>query len=393
MCVPCTICLYKSMTPEEYLDLYEKNAAGQCSPEESAALESYQDHFTLVDQPWTPAMGEKAEVRIQILNRLHEQVKPVRHPLQSGRSLAVAAVVLMIGGLVLMFYSRERNVNFISTQPKVVAIIDEVLPGKNKATLTVDGAAAISLGEVKNGLLVQQGNITIAKQSDGHLVYSGSVNGESGVKPVYNSVVTPRGGQYQMILADGTKVWLNAASSLRFPTAFSGKSRMVHLEGEAYFEVARNAKMPFVITTKKMNVDVLGTHFNVSAYDDEEVVSTTLLEGSVRLTVDAKKATLKPGEQAVIGKSQKLLVNMVNVEDAIAWKNGYFVFDNENIQSIMRKVARWYDVSIVYKGNIDQKEFGGTVSRFNSVSSVLKSLEMTGTVHFKKEGRRITVMP
>jgi len=393
MCVPCKICLYRSMTPEEYLDLYEKNAAGQCSPEEISALESYQDQFNLVDLPWTPAMGEKADVRMQILNRLHSQVKPARYAWLSARSLALAAVVLVVAGLGLVFLNGGQHLSEVSAQPKVVAIIDEVLPGENKATLTVDGAPAISLGDVKNGMLVQQGNTTIAKQSDGHLVYSSNVNGRSGVKPVFNKVVTPRGGQYQLVLTDGTKVWLNAASSLRFPTAFSGESRTVQLEGEAYFEVAKNVKMPFVVTTKKMNVDVLGTHFNVSAYDDEEEVSTTLLEGSVSLTVDAKKAILKPGEQAVIGKSQKLQLTKVNVEDAIAWKNGYFVFDNENIQSIMRKVSRWYDVSVVYKGNIDQKEFGGTVSRFNSVSSVLKSLEMTGTVHFKKEGRRIIVMP
>ncbi|MBG6234780.1 ferric-dicitrate binding protein FerR (iron transport regulator) [Pedobacter sp. CAN_A7] len=381
------------MTPEEYIELYEKNAAGKCSAEEKRALESYQDQFSLVDQPWTSAMGEKSDVRMQILSRLHEQVKPAHQSFLSRRSLAIAAVGLMIATGGILFFSGERDMNEVSAQPKVLAIVDEVLPGKNRATLILDGKPAISLDEVKNGLLVQQGNISIAKLADGHLVYSSTASEKSALKPVFNKVMTPRGGQYQLVLADGTKVWLNAASSIRFPVAFIGKSRIVQLEGEAYFEVAKNGKMPFIVELKKMNVDVLGTHFNVSAYDDEEEVRTTLLEGSVRLTTAAKKAMLKPGEQAVYAKNQSLKVTKANVEDAIAWKNGYFVFDNENIHSIMRKVSRWYDVSVVYKGNIDQKEFGGTVSRFTSVSSVLKSLELTGTVHFKKEGRRITVMP
>lgn len=381
------------MTPEEYVELYEKNAAGKCSEEEKKALESYQDQFSLVNQPWASAMGETSDVRKQILYRLHEQIKPARKSFFMRRSLAIAAVVFLIASGVVIFFSGESNRDEMSSQPKVVAIADEVVPGKNRATLTLDGEPAISLDEVKNGLLVQQGNITISKRADGHLVYSSIVNEKSAIKPVFNKVVTPRGGQYQLVLADGTKVWLNAASSLRFPVAFSGKSRLVQLEGEAYFEVAKNSKFPFVVKTKQMNVDVLGTHFNVSAYADEDVVRTTLLEGSVRLTAAAKKAMLKPGEQAVFGKDQNLQVMKANAEDAVAWKNGYFVFDNENIQSIMRKVSRWYDVSVVYKGNIDQKEFGGTVSRFNSVSSVLKSLELTGTVHFKQEGRRIIVMP
>lgn len=381
------------MTPEEYVELYEKNAAGKCSEEEKKALESYQDQFSLVNQPWASAMGETSDVRKQILYRLHEQIKPARKSFFMRRSLAIAAVVFLIASGVVIFFSGESNRDEMSSQPKVVAIADEVVPGKNRATLTLDGEPAISLDEVKNGLLVQQGNITISKRADGHLVYSSIVNEKSAINPVFNKVVTPRGGQYQLVLADGTKVWLNAASSLRFPVAFSGKSRLVQLEGEAYFEVAKNSKMPFVVKTKQMNVDVLGTHFNVSAYADEDAVRTTLLEGSVRLTAAAKKAMLKPGEQAVYSKDQNLQVMTANAEDAVAWKNGYFVFDNENIQSIMRKVSRWYDVSVVYKGNIDQKEFGGTVSRFNSVSSVLKSLELTGTVHFKQEGRRIIVMP
>lgn len=381
------------MTPEEYVELYEKNAAGMCSEEEKKALESYQDQFSLVNQPWASAMGETSDVRKQILYRLHEQIKPARKSFFMRRSLAIAAVVFLIASGVVIFFSGESNRDEMSSQPKVVAIADEVVPGKNRATLTLDGEPAISLDEVKNGLLVQQGNITISKRADGHLVYRSIVNEKSAINPVFNKVVTPRGGQYQLVLADGTKVWLNAASSLRFPVAFSGKSRLVQLEGEAYFEVAKNSKMPFVVKTKQMNVDVLGTHFNVSAYADEDAVRTTLLEGSVRLTAAAKKAMLKPGEQAVYSKDQNLQVMTANAEDAVAWKNGYFVFDNENIQSIMRKVSRWYDVSVVYKGNIDQKGFGGTVSRFNSVSSVLKSLELTGTVHFKQEGRRIIVMP
>ncbi|HWW40381.1 FecR family protein, partial [Pedobacter sp.] len=200
--------------------------------------------------------------------------------------------------------------------------------------------------------------------------------------------------QYQLKLPDGTLVWLNSASSLRFPTQFAGKERSVELDGEAYFEVAKNKEMPFKVHVRAMEVRVLGTHFNVMAYDDEESISTTLLEGSVKVSNALQTAVIRPGQQASLKKSSGILgVEEVNTVEAIAWKNGKFLFADEDIETIMRRISRWYNVEVEYRGNLSDKNFAGSISRYENVSEVLKMLELTGTIHFKVEGRRIIVMP
>jgi ferric-dicitrate binding protein FerR (iron transport regulator) len=187
---------------------------------------------------------------------------------------------------------------------------------------------------------------------------------------------------------------LNAASSIKYPITFSGNERNVELTGEAYFEVAKNKDKPFNVKVNGMKVEVLGTHFNVMAYNDENSIETTLLEGSVKLTKKGASATLLPNQQGSLSRdAQGFRVTEVVAQDIIAWKNGFFKFDNENIETIMRKVARWYDVDITYEGDLTRQNFGGTVSRFNDLSKLLKTLELTGTIHFKIDGRRITVMP
>jgi len=203
------------------------------------------------------------------------------------------------------------------------------------------------------------------------------------------------GGEYQVVLADGTKVWLNALSSIRFPTSFKGSERKVEITGEAYFEVAKNARMPFRVIGGSQTVEVLGTHFNINAYPDESAVATTLLEGSVKVAMhDGQAKVLKPGEQALIFKeNNSFRVKEVDAEDAVAWKNGYFQFNDDDLKTIMNQLSRWYNVEIVYQqANLDQK-FGGTISRSKNLSQVLRILELTGNVRFRVEGRRITVMP
>jgi transmembrane sensor len=375
------------MTPKEHLELRERYFSGQCGPDDVKRLLEYEGDFRLLEIPWTPEMGKEHEIKEKILKGLHLDMFPRRF--KNWRLFSAAAAILLCSTSGLFFFTKTHL-----SSPQVVNVPRKartvILPGSNKAILTLSDGSHINLDDSKQGLLCKQGGVRIGKEAHG-LVYAGSpTNSEV---TLYNTISTPRGGEYQVVLSDGTKVWLNSASALKFPATFRGKQRIVELTGEAYFEVAPNKNMPFKISLNKMAIEVLGTHFNVSAYPDEAEVKTTLLEGSVKLSSAAAISILKPGQQGVFSKDKDFRIHQVDVQEAIAWKNGYFIFDNENIQSIMRKVSRWYDVDIAYSGNIDEGNFGGTVSRFKSVSGILKSLELTGTVHFKVSGRRITVMP
>ncbi|MDB5019663.1 MAG: FecR family protein [Pedobacter sp.] len=375
------------MTPQEHFKLQEKYFSGLCSPEEIEALKELEGDFQLLQQPWQPEMGSKEEIKSQILSSLHAKIG-VQSKSQWRFTWQAAAALLVIGAGIFFYPIGKISTTRVAKTNKTNIII---VPGSNKAVLTLSDGSHIDLDNSKEGLLCKQGNVKVGKLASGKLVYQPA--GSTSTAIIYNTITTPRGGQYQVVLSDGTKVWLNAASALTFPATFVGKERTVELSGEAYFEVAKNKRMPFKINLNKMAIEVLGTHFNVNAYPDEPEIKTTLLEGSVKLRSENVVALLKPGQQGVFANSPNFNINPVDVQEAIAWKNGYFIFDNENIQGIMRKISRWYDVEVDYKGKIDEGDFGGTVSRFNSVSGVLKSLELTGTVHFKLQGRRITVMP
>ena len=380
------------MTQQDFIDLYEKFMSGDCTPEEVAFLEEYRDNFQLKNSPWDTEMGDKQEVKRAILHNLNEKIHNRAAKNFKGYWIAAAASVVFAIGFLWMF--EQKNYQKFDKQAKTTQSGGRpVLPGFNKATLTLADGSNIDLNAARSGPLSKQGGVLVDKAGNGKLVYdANSANGDKGAA-LNNILTTPRGGQYQLVLSDGTKVWLNAASSLKFPAIFTGKERNVELVGEAYFEVAKNKNMPFRVSTGKLNIEVLGTHFNVSAYQDDDAIKTTLLEGSVKLTTANSQALLKPGEQATLGQQQRINIQSINTDEAVAWKNGYFVFNNENIQCIMKKISRWYDVEVVYSGKVDENDFGGTVSRFDSVNEVLRSLELTGTVHFKLDGRRITVMP
>lgn len=311
-----------------------------------------------------------------------------------------AAVVLLTLSVGLYFY-RQVVPEPAKVFPEHVRA--DIAPGGNKAILILADGSEISLTDAENGALARQAGITIRKTAEGQVIYdagaaSGSENEVSNGQPKYNTIATPRGGQYQVNLPDGTKVWLNAASALTFPQSFRKlKERHVVLNGEAYFEVAKNKHQPFKVMTtvrpdqegREQVIEVLGTHFNVNAYQDEESIVTTLLEGSIRLN---NKLTLKPNQQSIFAYDHFHVIP-ADTEEAVAWKNGYFMFANEDLRSIMRKISRWYNVEIVYQGKTTDNTFIGTVSRFKEVSEVLNILELTKTVHFKIEGRKITVMP
>jgi transmembrane sensor len=308
---------------------------------------------------------------------------------------AAAVVLLLTVGIGLNRYILKKTTN------KPLALHKpDILPGSNKAVLTLANGSKIILNDAENGKIARQQNIVINKTQTGELIYNVDGSFKTARQPkladiiAMNTLTTPRGGQYEVVLPDGTKVWLNAASSLRYPTSFPGNERRVELTGEAYFEVAKNAAQPFFVKTTNQTVEVLGTHFNINSYSDEVSTKTTLLEGRVNVTNTSGMllVKLKPGQQA-IGTINGMKVNTdVDVEEAIAWKNGKFMFKNTDLPTIMRLLSRWYDVDVEYQGTIAEKHYMGRISRHVPVSQVFEILKTSG-VNFTIIGRKIIVKP
>ena len=315
------------------------------------------------------------------------------------RVAAAAVIVLVFSAIAYLFFGNKKK------YPQDIAKTDQhtndIAPGGNKAILTLADGSTIVLDSMQNGLLAQQGNTHIIKLDEGQLAYRGDKKNSAEI--MYNTISTPRGGQYQMVLPDGSKVWLNASSSLHFPASFSSKERRVELTGEAYFEVApmgSSKKIPFIVhinsssSYKGMDVQVLGTHFNIMAYADEQNIQTTLLEGKVKVSQDGITRNLDPGKQAVVNhQTHTITVATANVDLAVAWKNGLFRFKETGIRELMRQVERWYNVEVEYQTNRSDQDYTGIVSRKENVSAILKMLEATGTVHFQIEKSKIIVLP
>lgn len=311
-----------------------------------------------------------------------------RRWIQMTAAAAVLAAVLL--GTLYIFNTHPTPAGIAQVHEPVKQVIK---PGHNTALLTLADGSTILLDSAADGVLAQEAGITVLKLK-GRLSYD-KVRQQTSV-PAYNKVFTGRGNQYQLELSDGTIVWLNAASSIRFPISFTGSERKVEITGEAYFEVAKDAKRPFRVMVQSAQgsseVEVLGTHFNINAYDDEEAVKTTLLEGAIKLSRKQATQLLKPGQQARYDAQSALSVKAgVDVEKVVAWKNGSFVFDHQDIRSIMRQISRWYDVDIVYQGVPTNETFSGIVSRKSDVLKVLKIMQANG-VHFSIEGRKIIVL-
>ncbi|PRD51346.1 FecR family protein [Sphingobacterium gobiense] len=378
------------LTKEEYIKLYEKYLAGHCSEEELSQLQDYQDKFQLEEITWDEeTMGDKGEIKTRLYIRLHREMQTnndnlplYRQSMRKWWVYAAAAIVLIIGGLYWLV--AERETSFVDETETIV-----IVPGGDNAVLILDDGTEVSLNELQLGNVTINGKVLADKAGEGELRY-----GEMSEDEIrYHTIRTPRGGQYQVTLADGTKVWLNASSSIRFPTAFIGTERFVEMEGEVFFDVQKDTGRPFVVKSDNQEITVLGTQFNVMAYPDEEGVKTSLIEGKVAVDIAGSNYTLKPGERSVYDKTKRqVTTETFDLEEILAWQEGYFMFNEESIEHVMRKIARWYDVEVEYKGNMKGKLFSGTVSRFGQVYEVLDMLELTGTVTFKIEGRRILVM-
>jgi transmembrane sensor len=383
------------MQQQEIDQLINKYLNGTATAQEEEKLLQWYREQNQKAVEWVAEIPDEEDlVKKRVLSKLGEQIQD-EVGVTTGRNkiygfLAAASAVIIIS-ISLYFWNKPSETLPLS-KVKNERFKNDIPHGGNKAILTIAGSSQIVLDDAGKGIVSQQGDVTINKEKDGLVTYA--LNDQEASTPQIHTISTPKGGQYQVVLSDGTRVWLNAGSSLQFPSVFTGKQRVVTLSGEAYFEVAKNKNLPFKVSVNKMEIEVLGTHFNVMAYEDESNTTTTLLEGSVGVNSEFRNVVLKPGQRANLNKRTAMVnVSTADTEEVMAWKNGYFMFSNEAIESVMRKISRWYDVDVIYQSDVSHKALWGTISRFQNVSEVLSMLEMTGVVHFKIEGRRIIVMP
>ncbi|MEE1944231.1 FecR family protein [Pedobacter sp. KR3-3] len=378
---------------KEQLKKYNNKTA---SAEEKRAVETWYETVNGAEAAHTA--DEAAQLKEVIFNRVKSKIEAEKEvPVLKNRLristafLAKAAVLLLVFSVGAFFYLHKNKpvsfASFIKTKKSTIK------PGDNNAVLTLADGSTVILNEVANGQIGQQSGASITKTKSGELVYSFAANTNAKTTAI-NTISTPKGGQYHLILTDGTNVWLNANSSIKFPAAFTGDNRQVEITGEVYFEVFKNKAKPFIVNTSQSEIKVLGTHFNVNAYDDEAFEKTTLLEGAIELKRGADKALLTPGLQASLSKSSShIAIKEVDDLDAIiAWKNGYFQFDRADLQSVMRQVSRWYNVSVSYKGPILNKEYSGKIPRKTTAEKLIEMLHYSG-INCTIENNQITVKP
>ncbi len=382
------------MTSEEYIILYKRYLQGAATPNEIALLTRYKDGFDISKFDNDEPVSDQELIKDRIFQQVERRLSLARRRAAVRRLWwSAAASVLLLSGIGGYYFSGPNGSKVNVPPGQLAKTHHPIVPGTNKAILILGNGDKIDLEQVANGRIIQDGKVSINKLKNGQLQYKlTSTTGNNVNQIVYNTIITPRGGQYHIMLPDGTSVWLNSASSLRYPISFTGAERHVELNGEGYFEVAKSKHLPFTVAAGKMNVRVLGTHFNIAAYDDDQSAKTTLLEGSVSLTKNKQQVTLVPGQQAIAeNNGSSIVTKTVNANDAIAWKNGFFSFRKETLENAMRKIARWYDVEVVYQGKKTDKLLGGSVLRTQSITEMLSYLETIGIAKFKIEGRRIMV--
>ncbi|WP_285059162.1 FecR family protein [Pedobacter ginsengisoli] len=378
--------------------------------------------FQKDEETWAQIQLDPVVLEQKSWNQIYGNIQSIEKPvikLWPRIAVAAAAVAAVVFGV--YFFNANRHAN-TPRHPELVSGPQDIAPGKNGATITLANGKVIALSDAKSGVVVGGGKLAYypslrggtTKQSPLHDEIA-SIPRNDGEGKQQITASTAKGQTYQFTLPDGTKVWLNADSKISFPSQFSGKQRKVLLEGEGYFEVSKNKAKPFIVQTDKQEVTVLGTHFNINAYSDDTGIKTTLVEGSVRVRHlegsastrdllnstnkgslpvvrdDGNAVTLKPNQQALVTVNQPITVKEINAADAIDWKNGEFVFRKEPLQQIMKRVERWYNVKVIYKGDMKPVTFSGTVSRFDKASTLLRLLEKTKKIHFDIVGNSIII--
>lgn len=381
--------------------LFRKYIKNECTAEEAAELMTFirssrnKSYIqTLLDEHIDKSATEDLQYRTQtdrIFQKLNLNIetKPVDFnpvkPTHAFLKITIAVILILISGWTIYFFN-----NAPAEKNKITAKhAEDVLPGGNKATLVLSDGQQINLTQTSVNSSAE--STVVKKSNDGRLIYFAAKNSKLKGN---NTVRTPRGGQYQVVLPDGSKVWLNAASSITYPAAFAAGERRVTLSGEAYFEITslfrNNKKVPFVVESGSQKIEVLGTKFNVNAYEDETGIKTTLIEGKVRVTTENETVILKPNQEFDLG-ADGISTKKVDVESAIDWKNGDFIFADENIQSVMRKIGRWYSVDVVYDSEVPEASLSGQISRSRNLSEVLRMLELSGDTKFRIENGSVHI--
>jgi len=398
-------------------DLFEKLAQNSCSPDEVdklvhlvASENQKEDVAQIIEQELRrplasgqPDIATKEKLDKILIHILAQNIgTPETKPggrILLWRSLKLASTV---AALLLVSFLVYKGINRTTETLKAPVIAkQDVAPGGDKAVLILADGSRIVLNNAQNGTLTNQGNTAVMK-SNNQVIYDASKSSSSSntTTPSNNTIITPRGGQYKITLPDGSKVWMNAATSMTFPTAFVGKERRIKINGEAYFEITKNANQPFIVNVNdKQEVRVLGTHFNIGAYQDEPSIKTTLLEGSVRVTPTYSQSvarpisfvTLIPGQQAQFKNNGELTVSTEDTDDVTAWKDGYFRFNNTDVAMIVRQLNRWYNVDVRCETDLTGKYVSGFISRNVNISKVLEMLEYTAGIKYKIEGTNITI--
>jgi transmembrane sensor len=401
-------------------DLLRRFRSGECTEVEKQLVEAwYNELINTGDVEWED--GESESIQNTVENRLLQNMAgdelpytPVRRMHTAAKAWwAAAAILVLMTGAAYYLYTKKQAALVAKNER---TLKNDVEPGSNKAVLTLANGTTIVLDDASNGVVAQEGNAKVLKPEDGQLLYEHVGDDTEKRELSYNTLATPRSGQYQLVLPDGTKVWLNSESSIHYPIAFAENERRVEITGEAYFEVAKlknssGQRIPFFVDLPPTGgagggqVEVLGTHFNVNAYNDESAIKTTLLEGKVRVVKKTgavqQSAILAPGEQAVIADAkgnanrthnERIKVSKTDVDNVVAWKNGLFHFESADIKTVMRQLARWYDVEVVYEGTtVKNDPLFVEISRNTRLSDVLKVLQESGSAKFTIEGKKIVV--
>ncbi len=343
------------------------------------------------DQMIAPWLAKDSNATMNIIKKRVDEMTPQTRKWSIGwrqYGSAAALVILFAGGI--YFWNHKKQAEFRSQVRKTIGFEHEILPAYATPLLTLSDGRVIQLDSVKAGTLARQGLVSVVKTDSAQLDYQTSIQGVT--MAGFNKLDIPKGCQYRLKLPDGSMVWLNAASSLRYPISFAGTERRVELSGEAYFEITKNKEKPFLVWAGRSVVRVLGTHFNVNAYPDEPVLETTLVEGSVAIKNGKDSTVIRPGEKARIDNEGRIQIMMVNAEGAIAWKDKLFWFQSASFEQIMRELSRWYDIRVIYQGRPSQT-YTGILPTNLPLSNLLGILEKGGNVHFSIEGNKVTVMP